>query len=258
MTFRATLAYDGTAYQGFQRQAGDTPTIQLALERAIAAVTGQSVTVNGAGRTDSGVHAAGQVIAFNVDWSHSPHDLLRAVNAHLPDDIALQDIRWQDGFHPRYDALARCYRYTVVQAGQRQPLWRDFAWWVRQPLDMARMQQAADLLRGRHDFAAFGHPPQGENTVRELFRSRWTQVAEPFGMRLVYEVEGTAFLHHMVRRMVGLQVEVGRGAVDLQTFAQVFHSADLSLVKVIAPPQGLVLWRVRYPDDPSEAGGDPG
>jgi len=258
MTYRATLAYDGSAYQGFQRQAGDTPTIQLALERAIAAVTGQSVTVNAAGRTDSGVHAVGQVIAFDVDWSHGPHDLLRAVNAHLPDDIALQDMRQQHGFHPRYDALARCYRYTVIQAGQRQPLWRNSAWWVRQPLDMNRLQQAADLLRGRHDFAAFGQPPQGENTVREMYRSGWTRHTEHFGARLVYEVEGTAFLHHMVRRMVGLQVEVGRGVVDLQTFARIFASADLSMVKVIAPPQGLVLWRVRYPDDPPTTGGGSG
>src|SRR5690606_5839800 len=116
--YRATRADDGTAYQGFQRQGGDTPTIQAALEKALLAVTGQPVTVIAAGRTDSGVHAVGQVIAFDVVWKHGDDDLLRAINAVLPDDIALQDLRQQAGFHPRYDAVARVYKYHLVQIGR--------------------------------------------------------------------------------------------------------------------------------------------
>src|SRR5262245_56052776 len=113
--YRATLAYDGTAYLGFQRQAGNAPTIQAAVETAITAVTGQQVTVIGAGRTDTGVHALGQVIAFDVDWSHSPEELMRALNALLPEDIALQSITRQPGFHPRFDATSRVYRYYILQ-----------------------------------------------------------------------------------------------------------------------------------------------
>src|SRR5262245_36389052 len=113
MRYRATLAYDGTAYQGFQRQIGDTPTVQLAVENAIAAVTGQRATVIGAGRTDAGVHATGQVITFEVEWAHADEALLRAINAHLPGDIALQTIADAPGFHPRFDAASRLYRYRV-------------------------------------------------------------------------------------------------------------------------------------------------
>src|SRR6185503_8073316 len=137
MRYRATLAYDGTDYQGFQRQIGDTPTIQLAVEKAILAVTGQTATVNGAGRTDAGVHATGQVIAFDVDWNHGDAALLRAINANLPDAIALQDIETAPGFHPRFDAIARLYRYRVFQADQRQPMMRLQNWCVRWDLNLA-------------------------------------------------------------------------------------------------------------------------
>lgn len=247
--YRATLAYDGTAYQGFQRQAGETPTVQRAVEQSIGAVCGEAVTVIAAGRTDTGVHATGQVIAFDVNWSHAEADLLRAINANLPNDVALQAIRQAEGFHPRFDARARCYRYTVLEAAQHQPLWRDFAWRVREPLNVEVMNQAAAMLIGEHDFAAFGQPPQGTNTVREVFLSHWRREAEPFGARLTYEIEGTAFLQHMVRRVVGTLVEVGRGRLSEDAFLAIFQSRDLSRVKVIAPPGGLVLVRVRYDED---------
>ncbi|MFW5708682.1 MAG: tRNA pseudouridine(38-40) synthase TruA [Chloroflexota bacterium] len=248
--FRATLAYDGTAYQGFQRQPADIPTIQLAVERAIARITQDpAVTVLVAGRTDSGVHARGQVIAFEVAWRHSVEELLRAINAVLPDDIALQDLRIQPGFHPRYDAHARAYSYTVIVTPQRQPmLWRA-SWQIHVTIDFHLMISAAALLIGKHDFGAFGNPPQGENTVREIFSSGWASHAESYGQRLVYTVEGTAFLHHMVRRMVGMQVDVGRGLLSLEEFERVFRSADLSQAGTMAPSQGLVLEKVRYPGE---------
>lgn len=247
--FRATLAYDGTAYLGFQRQPGETPTVQLALERTIGAVTQQTVTITGAGRTDTGVHARGQVIAFDVVWRHDDAVLLRAINANLPDDIALQDLRQHEGFHPRFDALSRVYRYSVLQVEQRQPLLWKRTWQMTGSLDLPVMEQGAALLVGTHDFASFGNPPQGDNTVREVMVSRWTKHTESSGLLLVYEVEATAFLHHMVRRMVGLLVGVGRGKIDLPEFEAIFRSADLSLVQTIAPPQGLVLEIVRYPGD---------
>lgn len=249
LRYRALLAYDGTAYYGFQRQTADTPTIQQALETAIAKVTGQSVTVLGAGRTDAGVHATGQVIAFDVAWRHEDVALLRAINANLPDDIALQSIRQQAGFHPRYDALSRRYVYTIIIAGQRQPLLERYAWRVREPLNGDAMQAAARLLIGEHDFATFGQPPQGENTVRRVLVSEWSQTDEPYGAHLTYTVEANAFLYHMVRRMVAIQVEVGQGRRTLDTFEADFKAADIARARAIAPSQGLVLTAVHYLDE---------
>lgn len=240
--YRATLAYDGTNYQGFQRQVGDTPTIQLAVEHAIARVTGQATTVIGAGRTDTGVHAAGQVITFEVDWQHPDTDLLRAINAVLPPDIALQDLALGSGFHPRFDAHSRLYRYTIVQASQRQPLLSRYAWYMRGPLDLQAMQTAAALLLGEHDFATFGSPPVGTNTVREVFRSEW-ETQTPL---LLYTIEATAFLQHMVRRIVGMLVDVGRGHTTVTQFEAAFRAADLAQSGRVAPPQGLVLEQVTY------------
>jgi tRNA pseudouridine38-40 synthase len=223
------------------------PTIQLAVEKALSAVTRQSVTVVGAGRTDAGVHATGQVIAFDVDWKHSDSDLLRAINAKLPEDVALQDIVQQPGFHPRFNALSRVYQYTVVVTEQRQPLLRYRTWQMREPLDVKVMNSAAKLLLGEHDFATFGNPPQGNNTVRCVFSSEWASFPECYGKRLVYRVEANAFLHRMVRRMVGMQVNVGRGKITLAEFKAAFEAADLSQARALAPPQGLMLEEVRYP-----------
>jgi tRNA pseudouridine38-40 synthase len=247
--YRATLAYDGSAYQGFQRQVDGVPTVQAAVEDAIARIVQQNVTVLAAGRTDAGVHAVGQVIAFDVDWRHATADLLRAINAVLPDDIALQDIRQHaDFFHPRYDALSRVYYYRVLNAEQPQPLLRKLCWQIRGDLNVNIMQDAAEMLIGTHDFAAFGNPPQGENTIREVMMSRWTRENQPFGDFLVYRIEGTAFLHHMVRRIVGMLTDVGRGALTLAQFEAIFQSADLSQATTLAPPQGLTLEKVRYRD----------
>lgn len=244
--YRATLAYDGTGYQGFQRQAGDAPTIQAAVEGALAAVTGWTVGVVGAGRTDAGVHATGQVIAFDVAWKHGDDDLLRAINAVLPDDIALQDIRQQAGFHPRFDAVARVYRYHLVQASQRQPLLRDRAWHVRADLDPEAMGAAAMQLLGEHDFAAFGQPPKGDNTVRLVMESHWNRRRAPYGWDWTYTIEATAFLHHMVRRIVGVLVEVGRGALTVGEFEALFAGKKLIGGIALAPPHGLVLEQVKY------------
>lgn len=247
--YRATLAYDGSVYVGFQRQAGDLRTIQGEVERAIAQVTGQQVTVIGAGRTDTGVHAEGQVIAFDVEWRRDDETLMRALNATLPEDIALQDIRQHEGFHPRFDAATRIYRYTLVSAAQRQPLLRKGAWRLMGALDDDAIQDACKLLLGKHDFGAFGHAPQGDNTVREVYRSEWVTDAMPYGKRHVYHVEANAFLQHMVRRIVGMLVEVGRGRMSLATFHDALTSGVMVNGVTLAPPQGLVLESVRYPSD---------
>lgn len=244
--YRATLAYDGSAYLGFQRQADGIPTVQGAVEQAISRVTQQQVGIIAAGRTDTGVHARGQVIAFDVMWRHDDEQLLRAINALLPDDIALQDIARQPGFHPRFDARSRVYSYTVLHTQQRQPLLSRYSWQVWGDLNTEVMGQAAGLLVGKHDFATFGLPPQGTNTIREVFRSLWTVSAESYGQRLIYQIEGTAFLQHMVRRIVGMLVDVGLGRNTLMGFEQAFKAADLAEAGSLAPPQGLILEAVRY------------
>lgn len=249
---RATLAYDGTAYQGFQRQAGETPTIQRAVERAIEAVTGQEVTVIGAGRTDTGVHATGQVIAFAVEWGHDLDALKRAINSRLPADIAIQDIREQSGFHPRFDAQSREYQYTLIQCSERQPLLLRRAWHLWGDLNEDAMQQAAALLIGRRDFAALGLPPQGDNTVRTVLRSEWSHAPNPQGngRMWLYTISADAFLQHMVRRTVGLLVQVGLGKQSVGEIGMILNRAVL-WEGPIAPPQGLVLTAVRYPDHES-------
>jgi tRNA pseudouridine38-40 synthase len=164
----------------------------------------------------------------------------------LPGDIALQDIAPQPGFHPRFDAVARLYIYDVLNAPQRQPLLRFRAWHVWAALDVDVMAAAAALLLGEHDFATFGQPPQGTNTVRAVLRSEWAAQPVSGGARLTYTIEANAFLQHMVRRVVGMLVEVGRGALTLAQFEAAFRAADLAQAGPLAPPQGLVLAAVRY------------
>lgn len=246
MRYRATLAYDGTAYLGFQRQSGDKPTIQGAVEQALATVCGQPVTIYGAGRTDTGVHASGQVIGFDVEWKHADEALLKAINVNLPLDIALQDIRQQPDFHPRYDAVSRLYRYRVLVASQRQPLLLHRVWQLSKPLNGELMEQAAALFIGERDFAALGKPTQGDITVRTVYRSEWAAQQDEFGMLWTYTVEANGFLQHMVRRMVAMLVQVGQQRMTVERFGELLDRAKLVESLAIAPPQGLSLEVVRY------------
>ena len=174
-SLRATVAYDGTEFSGFQVQDGGR-TIQGALEAALAQVTQQTTRVVGAGRTDAGVHARGQVIGFRVEWRHTLADLHRALNAVLPEDVALLDLApAQPGWHPRFSARRRHYRYTVLNSPLRSPLDRRYAHLVKEPLDLGALQAAADLLVGEHDFASFGQPTQGDSTVRVIHEAGWRQ-----------------------------------------------------------------------------------
>lgn len=246
--YRALLAYDGAAYQGFQRQAGDAPTVQAALEAILEQLCGSVSRLTAAGRTDAGVHAEGQVIAFDVDWPHGPQALQAALNAHLPEDLAVRALEEASGFHPRYDARSRTYRYQIVQARQRQPLLRQQAWWIAFPLRHEAMQQAAAALLGEQDFGAFGRAPHGENTVRTVYQSKWSVEAESERIRLIYRIEANAFLHHMVRRLVGTMVDVGRGKLAVEEFIAILRSGDRTLARRMAPAHGLVLESVRYTD----------
>lgn len=242
--FCGTLAYDGTRYAGFQRQPSGILTIQAELERAIAAVTGAFSRVLAAGRTDAGVHAKGQVIAFDCEWDHPIEALWRAINAQLPPDIALKSLsETSPTFHPRYDAVSREYDYQFYSAPVRDPLWDRMSWHVSYSLDLSLMQVAADMLIGVHDFGTFGLPPKGTVTIRRMYKAQG-QTLEGGLSRFTFEAD--AFLQHMVRRIMGTLVEVGRGKMTLQDFAAAFAAADRRRAGPTAPPHGLILTVVRY------------
>ncbi|NDJ86820.1 MAG: tRNA pseudouridine(38-40) synthase TruA [Chloroflexi bacterium] len=241
--FAARLAYDGTAYFGFQRQKTGTPTIQSAVENALETVNGTPVICTGAGRTDTGVHASGQVISWEMAWEHQPDALLRAINAHLPPDIAVQAISEVGlDFHPRFDAIRRTYVYRLYSALALDPLRNRYAWHFRQSLSVGDMITAASLLIGEHDFATFGQPTQGTSTVRQAYRA----TLESIGDELHVTIEANAFLQRMVRSIVGTLVEVGRGKMCIAAFHQAFQAADRAQSGPSAPAHGLRLAAVDY------------
>lgn len=242
--YRATLAYDGTGFWGFQRQATG-PTIQGTLEAALQRIGWPGPTVWGAGRTDSGVHATGQVIAFDLDWPHGDAALLRALNANLPEAVAVQALAaCADDFHPRYAARARRYRYTVYNRPVRSPLAARYAWQVWPALDLGRLGAASRLLLGRHDFAAFGTDPDaGDNTVRTVSLAEWSAGD---GGWLYFDIQAEAFLFRMVRSLVGALKRVGTGEMPVAAMAEILASRDRSRCPPLAPPHGLCLVEVVY------------
>lgn len=245
--YRARVAYDGTDYYGFQRQLPAFPTVQGAIEDALAELNKQKpVTVLGAGRTDAGVHAVGQVIAFDLAWRHGAATLQRALNARLPRDISVEAVvEAPAAFHPRFDARRRRYAYTVLNTDVRRPEARHRSWHVRQTLDVVHMAHAAAYLVGRHDFATFGRPPQGENTVRDVYQASWRRQAE----WLTFTIEANAFLQRMVRSIVGSLRLVGDGRWTVADFVDALNARDRSRAGEAAPPQGLCLASVLYENE---------
>ncbi|MBN1427883.1 MAG: tRNA pseudouridine(38-40) synthase TruA [Anaerolineae bacterium] len=243
MRYRATVAYDGTAYHGFQRQA-DVPTIQAELEKALGGIGKQLVGVVGAGRTDAGVHATGQEIAFGLEWRHSPDDLRNALNANLPADIAALRVREAGhDFHPRYDALSRCYVYRLYVSPVRDPLQRWRAWRLSKPLNVDNIREAAGSLVGTHDFGAFGSPPQGENAVRTVFETIWQQDLDG---QHTFTIIANAFLYRMVRTITATLVMVGQGDMTEAAFQGILAARQRALAAAPAPPYGLTLTAVRF------------
>jgi len=242
MRVRAVVAYDGTDYQGFQRQARGR-TVQEVLERALERVTGERVALVAAGRTDAGVHAEGQVIGFDTAWRHPLDALQRALNAVLPADVAVREVAEAEaGFHPRYDARSRRYRYTVYNWPVRSPLVRRTSLHVPQRLDVGAMQEAARLLVGERDFATFGRPPKGENTVRRVLQAEWSG-SPPW---LYFDIEANAFLYRMVRSLVGTMLQVGLGRMTVEAFGQALEAGERDRAGPTAPPHGLCLVEVKY------------
>ena len=241
----ALVEYDGTDFYGYQIQA-KVRTVQGELEKTLKQVTQTRIRTSGAGRTDAGVHATGQVVTFDVDWRHSVPDLQRALNATLPHDIGIANLKIIDkDFHPRFSALNRSYRYTIVNQRWPSILERRYTHHIWERLDVAAMNRASQHLIGSHDFASFGKPPQGQVTIREVTAAYWSVD----GHRLIFELTANAFLYRMVRKMVGTLVKVGQGQLPEAEILDILAARDLTRSAPPAPACGLCLVQVTYSDD---------
>ena len=249
---KLTVSYDGTRFVGWQRQ-GKGKSIQGLLEAAFMDLEGAPCTVNGAGRTDAGVHASGQVASVCVTLMHDVATIARALNAQLPKEIrviAVEDVRSE--FHARFSAAKKTYRYLIFNGPVVGPFLNRFVWHIREPLNKTAMAIAARQLVGTHDFNVFknaDHDPS--TTIRTLLHSDISEAQATLTdahvqKLLMYEVSGDGFLHHMVRYLVGTMLEVARGRYTLRDFKNLLNNEETEAVVVRAPAQGLFLKQVIY------------
>lgn len=264
-TLKLTIAYDGSAYAGWQRQA-NALSIQAVLEDEIAAIVGTRTPLNAAGRTDAGVHAAAQVASLTIDHPIACDELMRALNARLKTgDIRIRAIEEMfDGFDARIYAKTKTYRYAIWNGAAPSPFFRHVVWHVPHRLDPARMVDAAKAIVGEHDFAAF--QSRGSDvltTVRTVLSAELVEMNihtdQPIalspldpgaphadGRLLRFEITGTGFLRHMVRTIVGTLVDIGRGQLEVLDMSAIIASRDRRRAGQTAPAQGLMLWRIEY------------
>jgi len=264
-TLKLTIAYDGTAYAGWQRQA-NARSIQAAIEDEIAAILGAHHPLNAAGRTDAGVHAAAQVASITIDHPIPCDELLRALNARLKSgDIRIRQIEETfDRFDARIHAKTKTYRYAIWNGATPSPFIRHVVWHVPHRLDLDRMIDAVAAVVGKHDFAAFqGRGSDVLTTVRTVLSAELVEMIihtdQPIalsplddgapradGRLLRFEITGTGFLRHMVRIIVGTLVDIGRGQLEVSDLARIVESRDRRRAGHTAPPHGLMLWKITY------------
>lgn len=238
--------------------------MQDVVEKALRKLNWQGRSLLAAGRTDTGVHATGQVVAFDLEWNHPTEELQQALNAYLPLDVAVREVHLVPAnFHPRRSAVSRKYHYHIFFCEVRDPLRERYAWRVWPPANPEVLAITARELMGKHDFAAFGAPPTARSsTVRTVTRSEWMPQVSQNGNDWVYIIQAEAFLYHMVRRMVSVQVEIGQGkrpAEEIQRYLQFKQPAPGEpplYVQGLAPPNGLVLVEVVYPPGITKMGRD--
>jgi tRNA pseudouridine38-40 synthase len=241
--FKLTIEYDGAPFVGWQWQ-DEGLSVQAVLTAAVTAFSGETVTVHGAGRTDAGVHAEGQVASARVTFAHDAATIARALNAQLPPEIRVVAVEDAPAdFHARFSARQKSYRYQIANTVVMSPFIRAFAWHVPEPLDRGAMQRAAASLLGTHDFSAFQSTgSDAATTVRTVTRS---ELIERDAL-LVYEVAGDGFLRHMVRAIVGTLVAVGRGWRRPEDMEALVAGAARAQAGATAPPHGLTLVKVEY------------
>ena len=240
-----TVAYDGTDFRGFAAQP-DQRTVAGELVPALAeTLRSEVIDFVGAGRTDAGVHAWGQVVSFATEVDVHPPELARRLTRRLGPEIVVRDARVVGpDFSARHSATVRTYRYTVVNRPVPDPFRARYAWWVPAPLDLSRLRLGADPFVGEHDFAAFCRKgPEGTTTVRRVLRSHWDDLGDGI---LRYEIRAHAFCWQMVRSVVGTLVDIGRGSITPGDVLTILRSRDRARAGRLAPPEGLCLWQVDY------------
>lgn len=243
-TIKLVVQYDGSGYVGWQRQ-GKGVSVQGLIEAALATIDGSPVTLHGAGRTDAGVHAVGQVASALVLSPIEDWQLVRALNAHLPDSIRVTELTTvPDGFHARFSATAKTYEYRIWNGRTVPPFIRQYVWHIIEPLDLAPMQEAAAAIPGEHDFAGF-RSARGVNqtTIRRITSASWRRAD---AQTLVFEIDGKGFLRYMVRSLVGTMVEIGRRQRPSGDLARLLSAPDRAQAGRTAPARGLFLMKVEY------------
>jgi tRNA pseudouridine38-40 synthase len=243
--YQVKIVYDGTEFFGMQRQLEER-TVQGEIENSLRKIGWNDQSILFAGRTDAGVHANGQVVAFDLTWKHGEEKLKKAINSVLPQDIAAKAIReTEDNFHPRYDALSRSYVYQIYCKPDRDPISDKFNLRIWPEIELDTLNKAASKLIGQHDFSAFGTPPkENGSTIREVFSASW----EKDRYRYFFTVKANAFLYHMVRRMVNVQIEIAHGRKTVEFISDALDGKIVGVIQGIAPAHGLFLEEVEYAD----------
>lgn len=242
--FCGVIEYNGTEFHGYQYQP-NLRTVQGEIENSLQKIFGSQVKVDGSGRTDAGVHSQGQVIAFTSIWKHNLPDLKQALNFYLPNDIVVSKLCLApQQFSPRFDAVSRLYRYTIVRQSYPITFNSLYAYHIRHNLNIELMNKACRHLIGRHDFSSFGKPPvENGNTIRLITKALWRQIDNVY----FFDISANAFLYQMVRRIVGILLQVGVYKLTIEKVKQVLNLRRLAN-SFVAPPQGLSLIKVTYPN----------
>jgi tRNA pseudouridine38-40 synthase len=237
------IEYDGTAYCGWQFQTNGE-SIQAVIERAVSTFFGTPTRLYGSGRTDAGVHALGQVANFHFDGAANQHKIRRGLNALTPYDITIKEVEIvPDSFEARRDAKSRVYEYWILNRPTPSPFYRTRAWHLHDRLDIAAMNEASRVLLGEHDFSSFrAKSCDAAHAVRHIYRAEFAARGE----LLIYTIEATAFLRHMVRAIVGTLADVGRGLRTPQSFAELLAAEDRHQAGDTAPAHALYLLEVKY------------
>lgn len=255
---KLVIAYDGSNYHGFQRQLNAPATIQQILEDRLAKIFGHKLVIQGAGRTDTGVHAQGQVVNFSTTGTIPTDKIVHACRSVLPDDIVVfAAAEVSDQFHARKSAGSKTYQYRIYQSKQPNPFWRNYAWHLCYELDCLAMQKALSIIIGTHDFSSFkGASSAMVSPVRTILDANCvrTEVADGAllpgmsGQAALYDFvfHGTGFLYHMVRNLMGTLVNVGTHKIPVHAMAEILAAKDRRLAGKTAPPQGLYLVAVEY------------